>query len=494
MTEAPVEEGRFTGAALALPAPRAVGLLLLDRLDRVVAARQQLDDPRDPDALHQFRVALRRLRSLIRAYGKPLDQVVPRRLRRGFRRLARATGASRDLEVKRAWLAEQQGALRPRDRTGLRWLDRRLADEKEAADDDAFARINRDLPRLAADLRTRLEQQAPVADGPPLARVTAALLRVMAAELARHLERVRTVSDQDEAHAARIAGKRIRYLLEPFAGVLPDVAMLIDEFRAFQDVLGDMHDADVAATLIAEAMEAAARQRGERVAQAVREGDVMDQATLRRERRRDPMPGLIALAGLVQARRDDEWQTAEAEWLRAGRTRLLGPVEAAARELDACLPGPAEPPMEYERKYLLRGLPPRALEVEPLEIEQGYLPGERIHERIRRTRGTALVRCTRTVKLGAGIAREEYEESATEAMFQVFWPLTAGRRVLKRRYRIQEGGLVWEIDAFRDRDLVLAEVELPDAHREVALPEWLAEWVVREVTEEAAYVNLNLAK
>jgi CYTH domain-containing protein len=54
--------------------------------------------------------------------------------------------------------------------------------------------------------------------------------------------------------------------------------------------------------------------------------------------------------------------------------------------------------------------------------------------------------------------------------------------------------LTWEVDVFADRDLVLAEVELPAATTPVELPGWLRGSVVREVTGEAEYVNLNLAK
>jgi len=39
--------------------------------------------------------------------------------------------------------------------------------------------------------------------------------------------------------------------------------------------------------------------------------------------------------------------------------------------------------VEIERKYLLRGLPEAALGVEPIEIEQGWLPGRKVRERLR---------------------------------------------------------------------------------------------------------------
>ncbi len=73
-------------------------------------------------------------------------------------------------------------------------------------------------------------------------------------------------------------------------------------------------------------------------------------------------------------------------------------------------------------------------------------------------------------------------------------PLTAGRRVTKRRYRVREGALTWEIDEFTDRDLVLAEVELRDPEAEPEIPDWLRPVLDREVTGEPEYVNANLAK
>jgi CYTH domain-containing protein len=59
---------------------------------------------------------------------------------------------------------------------------------------------------------------------------------------------------------------------------------------------------------------------------------------------------------------------------------------------------------------------------------------------------------------------------------------------------VREGGHVWEVDAFLDRDLVLAEVELESEDEEAPLPDWLAPWVEREVTGEAEYSNVNLAR
>ena len=59
---------------------------------------------------------------------------------------------------------------------------------------------------------------------------------------------------------------------------------------------------------------------------------------------------------------------------------------------------------------------------------------------------------------------------------------------------VPDGDFVWEIDEFLDRELVLAEVELPTPATRPALPHWLADYVVREVTEDNRYTNYELAK
>jgi CYTH domain-containing protein len=132
--------------------------------------------------------------------------------------------------------------------------------------------------------------------------------------------------------------------------------------------------------------------------------------------------------------------------------------------------------------------------VTPTEIEQGYVPGDHLIERLRHVRENGTERWFRTVKFGQGLVRTELEEEMMPGLFAIMWPLTEGKRVRKRRYVVAEGALTWEIDEFLDRDLVLAEVELPSADTPVEVPAWLAPAVVREVTGEDAFANEKLAR
>ena len=71
---------------------------------------------------------------------------------------------------------------------------------------------------------------------------------------------------------------------------------------------------------------------------------------------------------------------------------------------------------------------------------------------------------------------------------------TEGRRLSKRRYYVADGDFRWEVDEFLDRELVLAEVELADPALTVTPPKWLASLLVREVTGEPEFLNVNLAR
>ena len=151
---------------------------------------------------------------------------------------------------------------------------------------------------------------------------------------------------------------------------------------------------------------------------------------------------------------------------------------------------------EIERKYLLDRLPDAALNSPSVEIDQGYLPGEKLVERIRRVRSPkGPERWFRTVKSGSGVERVEIEEETAADLGRALWRLTKGRRIHKRRYSIREpDDVIWEVDEFRDRTLVVAEIELSATDAYVDLPTWLQAVMKREVTNEPEYANAHLAR
>src|SRR5262245_34380048 len=109
-----------------LPASEGARRLALMHLEAARAARTGVETAADPEALHDYRVALRRLRSCLRSYGPELRSTVNRKSRRRLDRIARATNQSRDLEVHLGWLAAEAAAAGEAERPGIEWLTARL--------------------------------------------------------------------------------------------------------------------------------------------------------------------------------------------------------------------------------------------------------------------------------------------------------------------------------------------------------------------------------
>ena len=117
-------------SALRQPARRTARLESMRLLAAVRDARDRLDHAGDDEALHDFRVAVRRLRSWLRAFHDVLDDTLSAKHERRLKRIARATGASRDLEVHITWVEDRRKALRGPSRRGADWLLSRLRERK----------------------------------------------------------------------------------------------------------------------------------------------------------------------------------------------------------------------------------------------------------------------------------------------------------------------------------------------------------------------------
>ncbi|MHC4989517.1 MAG: CYTH domain-containing protein [Planctomycetota bacterium] len=152
---------------------------------------------------------------------------------------------------------------------------------------------------------------------------------------------------------------------------------------------------------------------------------------------------------------------------------------------------------EIERKFLLTACPEIPAEAEVLRIEQGYLPpdaGGLGEGRLRRiVRADGRTEHVFTVKRGRGLVREEYERDLTEEEFAAQWPDTVDARIRKTRYELRLADGLWVVDVFDDRDLLLAEVELPTVDAPCEPPGWLVPTIDREVTDDPAYTNRALA-
>ena len=118
------------------------------------------------EEVHDFRVAVRRLRSWIRAASDLLEGDLPRRDRAALRRLARRAGAARDAQVEWQWLTAPGEPFSAPAARAAQWLaDQRLADYV-AERNRLQGRVGDRWPVLASALAGALAS-ARDAGGPP---------------------------------------------------------------------------------------------------------------------------------------------------------------------------------------------------------------------------------------------------------------------------------------------------------------------------------------
>lgn len=320
------------------PPEEGVRLLALGFLGQATDAAPRLADEEDGEALHDFRVGLRRLRSALRSYREILADSVPRKLARRLRRLAAATGQGRDTEVQIEWLRRvAPSRLASHRRAGWHWLLQRLEARKREAYAAILQDVDETLAPLAEELRQRLsvyrlEVHLDAAVSPSsLGKTTAEIAERQLQELERRLDGIAGPEDEAVAHEARIEAKRLRYLLEPFAEDKP-IRQAVKGIKALQDLLGELHDAHVLELELGSALAAAAVEQAERLLDASL-AEPYDPSRLRVERRRSPVPGLLALARLNRERRNALFAALGRDWLGGKAAPFLAEVAAAAASL-----------------------------------------------------------------------------------------------------------------------------------------------------------------
>ncbi len=216
----------------------------------------------DPEAIHDMRVALRRLRTTLRParalYGKKRLRPIEETLRS----LARVAGAVRDEEVLREILGGLELAERPRAELE-RWLAQRARQERarRRAVTALLAPAKQDAPLALAlaSLERRVGRRRK--DHPTEVFAEKAMLAAR-----RKVEELHGAHTDEVAamHELRIACKRVRYTAELFAPFLGEKGPELEKSSTrLQKLLGKLHDVDEALLRIGRARGLSKRGAGE---------------------------------------------------------------------------------------------------------------------------------------------------------------------------------------------------------------------------------------
>ncbi|MBW4720767.1 CYTH and CHAD domain-containing protein [Saccharothrix obliqua] len=249
--------GRLSPAPPAPGPGRTAGEVVLAYLREQAEAMKQ-QDPRvrrqEHDAVHQMRVATRRMRSALQAFGKVVDRERTRALTDELKWIAGVLGEARDAEVLRAEFETTVAELDDAVVLGpvAARLTRHFAPLEAAAHEAATTAMNSRRYFELLDAVDALLAEPPLT--PLAAHKAKKVLPPLVDKTYRRLARAAAHAHDDESlHESRKAAKRLRYAVE---AVEPRFGKAARKYRkrlkGLQTLLGDHQDSVVARPVLRE--------------------------------------------------------------------------------------------------------------------------------------------------------------------------------------------------------------------------------------------------
>jgi CHAD domain-containing protein len=262
-----------------------------------------LRDDVDSEFLHDFRVAVRRTRSVLADSSRVLDADLRAWARREFRWIGQVTSPARDADVFLLTLPQFEAALPPERRGDLKAFQSFLEDQQRAAHHALLEAL--DSPRyreLTERWRAALDTDAPrdaapASDTPdadtPAAVVAGARIRRAHRRVIDHGRAISASSHPEELHELRKDAKRLRYLLECFGSLFTadDVGPVVRELKGLQDVLGEYQDTQVQAHALEHMGQTMIEQTGAPAATLLAMGSIVEQLEVRARDARSQFAG-----------------------------------------------------------------------------------------------------------------------------------------------------------------------------------------------------------
>jgi CHAD domain-containing protein len=213
---------------------------------------------RDIEGVHQMRVATRKFRSAYSIFNKAFPKSFTRTIYKPMKRTAAVLGAVRDADVLLAKLDRyiefnniNSQVLQPL-RSPI------MANRRKARralmlwlDSQSYSRFLHDAHLL---LSVPLTKSKPIAEipGRTIGVAVPILIYTRIAEVRDFALSIENF-EMEQYHDLRLLIKKLRYTLESLSSLLnPGGALLVAQFKAVQDVLGDMNDADVMLNFVRE--------------------------------------------------------------------------------------------------------------------------------------------------------------------------------------------------------------------------------------------------
>ena len=231
------------------PIGSAAPLILRAKAVPMFALAERAADGTDADAVHDMRVASRRLREALRLFAAVYPRREFKRWQRRVRDVTRALGPVRDSDVFAEEFARFGQELGEGGRRCVAFaVGRRLGRRETELDDLRHGLAQLKLSRRADEFADFTGEVREVGDDTelPLAAFAHEAVSERAAVVVQMQPAALVDANRAQQHALRIDYKRLRYAVEVFSPCYGDTFEgLHGTLTAFQDALGTLHDMEV---------------------------------------------------------------------------------------------------------------------------------------------------------------------------------------------------------------------------------------------------------
>lgn len=254
-------------------------LAIKKHLEKIIKHEDDVLADRSPEALHQMRVGMRRLRSAITGFAPALDLPKPAGEKK-IGDIARTLGSLRDLDVLHEALQNQYKPKLPAKeqkqlKTALVHLDKQrtqaLAEVKKTLENERYQSLKQSLKKWLKQPQFREIAQMPIGEVLPdllLPEVSKLLLHpgwlvgieikqkeILHQELAPEIVEQKLAEQGILLHSLRKETKRIRYQMEVFEDFYTgSYEAYLKDMKSVQEILGQIQDSFVLSEFMMDAL------------------------------------------------------------------------------------------------------------------------------------------------------------------------------------------------------------------------------------------------
>lgn len=225
---------------------------MLKQLDAFESQIDGVLENRDIEYVHKMRVASRRIRAALPLFKPCFPKKEFRKWRREIKKVTRLLSSARDLDIQIASIEQYLGSLKPATKkVGLDLLIKHHKEQRKALQStvvDGLERLTGTC--VLRDIRSfcnQVSEQTGENFDPDIVLEKAHWL--ISSRIDDFLAMEKYVYRENEVlkhHEMRICAKKLRYTMEHFTPLYTNkLTTEIERLKAFQDVLGEMHECDV---------------------------------------------------------------------------------------------------------------------------------------------------------------------------------------------------------------------------------------------------------